>query len=724
MLILAGRGQGPTAVSSAFWCAVCFLAGAPGALAQSEPPATELILIPTVDVEGDSESAVGPDSGYAARTTATGSKTATPLTEIPQSVSVVTRKQMDDRQPAQLEDTLTYMAGVTASPWGVDDRFDECLIRGFDICTSTLYRDGLSQRIIGFSGFKIEPYGMERIEVLKGPASVLYGENDAGGMINAITKRPPATPLYSGYLSYGSFRTFEAGVDVGGPIDEAGTVSYRLTGLYKDGANEMDHSENDRIFIAPALTWQPDPDTALTILTNYQWDELEPLSLLPVAGEDYPARNSKLSRSFFAGSPDFNRYNANHGSVGYQFSHAFNERWTVRQNARVSRQETDYRDLYYGDYAGGPGMIDDHTMARTIFTVDEVATIFNVDNQVEYDATFGPVSNRLLVGLDYNRLESDGVYTYGEGPPLDIFDPDYSIPIPEADPYQDGVETVGQAGLYAQNQMKIAERFLLTFGGRQSWVKNDFEDRLWGADSHQKDRAFSRNVGVGYLFDNGMTPYASYSESFTVNLGQAHSGDAFVPSRGKQYEVGLKYEPTFFPVYITAALFDLTKTNVLTTDPDHPNFQVQTGEVRHRGFELEATADLRSGLSFVAAYTFIDAEITSDNDGFEGNRPSLVPEHQASLWANYEVPQGPLEGLSFGAGVRFVGDTYGDGGNTLKVPDYTLFDAALRYRRGNWQGSVNVSNLFDRTYYATCYTGAGCAYGEGRIIKAVLSAKF
>ena len=281
-------------------------------------------------------------------------------------------------------------------------------------------------------------------------------------------------------------------------------------------------------------------------------------------------------------------------------------------------------------------MIDDRTMARTAFTVDETATIFSVDNQAEYDADFGPVENKLLVGLDYNRLSADGRYGYGAGPSLDIFDPDYSTPIVAPDIYQDGVQTIGQVGLYAQNQAKIADRLLLTFGGRQAWVDNEFEDRLDPARRpSQKDQAFTGKVGVGYLLDGGVTPYASYAESFTVNVGQGRSGDAYEPSKGKQYEVGVKYEPSFFPGYITAALFDLRKTNVLTTDPDDPSFQVQTGEVRHRGLELEANADLDFGFSMIATYTYLNAEITEDNDGFVGNRPSLVPEHQASLWVNY-----------------------------------------------------------------------------------------
>lgn len=682
------------------------------AFAQDE--ATELNPI---TIEGTTDSPIGPDDGYIAKNTTTGSKTDTPLREIPRSISVVTRKELDDRQPAQLEDTLSYLAGVVSSPWGVDDRFDQCLIRGFDICTAVMYRDGLPQKVIDFSGFKIEPYGLERVEVLKGPASVLYGENEAGGMINAISRRPTDKPIYDGFLSYGSFDTVEAGLDIGGPIDEAGVWSYRLTGLVRNGATETDYSRNDRVFVAPALTWQPDAQTSLTILANYQWDRLQPNAFLPVAGQDYPAAYGKLPRNFFTGSPDFDRFDANHGSIGYQFSHEFNDNWTVRQNLRYSHEDTDYRQLYYS------GMVDDRTMARTAFTVDETATIFSVDNQAEYTQSFGAVENKLLVGLDYNRFSVDGQNGFAAGPNLDILDPDYSIPITSPPIYLDREQTIGQVGLYAQDQAKIADHWLLTLGGRQSWVDNSYIDHLSSAgDSNQNDHAFTSNAGIGYLFDNGLTPYASYAESFTTNVGQTQLGDAFKPSKGKQYEVGVKYEPSFFPGFITASLFDLRKTNVVTYAGGP--FQVQTGEVRHRGLEIEANADLTSGLSMTAAYTYLDAEITKDDPAVIGNRPSLVPEHQASLWANYEVGAGMLEGLSFGAGVRYIGTTFGDNANTIDVPAYTLVDAALRYKKNGWQAALNVSNLFDKTYYATCYPGAGCIYGEGRVIKGSLSMKF
>jgi iron complex outermembrane receptor protein len=694
------------------------------ALCGQATSAQDIVLDPVV-IHGGAGPAAGSGASYVSTSTTTGSKTSVPLAEIPQSVSVITRKELDDRQPAQLEDALAYTAGVVPSPWGIDDRFDECLIRGFDLCTSTLYRDGLSQRLIGFSGFKIEPYGMESIEVLKGPASVLYGENDVGGLVNATTKRPPDTPLYSGYVGYGSFDTFEAGLDVGGPVDDAGVWSYRFTGLFRDGSTQMDYTRNDRVYIAPALTWQPDAQTSLTVLANYQWDRLAPIYSVPVPGMS-GYEGPEVSRNFFTGQPGFDRFDADHGSIGYQFQHEFDDNWTVRQNLRYARQTTDYAQLYFGNADGGdPVLPDGHTIARTAYMIDETASIFNVDNQVEHDETVGVLENKLLLGLDYNRWNVDGQSRYGAGPDLDILDPDRTAAFDEPELYEDYEQTVDQIGLYAQNQAKIADRFLLSFGGRQAWVDNRNDDRIGESVTRQRDNSFVGQAGIGYLFDKGIMPYASYAESFTVNLGQTRTGENFVPSEGKQYEIGVKYEPDFFSGYFTAALFDLRKTNVLTTDPEDSNFSVQTGEVRHRGLELEAKAELDFGLSLTAAYTYLDAEITKDNDGYVGNRPSLVPQNTASIWANYAFGENSaLAGLSFGAGVRYVGSTFGDNENTLLVPSYTLADAALRYRHGSWQAALNVSNVFDKKYFATCYTGEGCYFGERRNIKGSLSVKF
>ncbi len=687
------------------------------AVAQEAPS----IQLNTIVIDGDT-SPIGPDKGYIAKNTTMGTKTDTPLREIPQSISVITREQMDDRFSERVEDTIAYTSGVTASPWGVDERFDQFLIRGFDVGPYALFRDGLPQKAIDFSGFKVEPYALERVEVLKGPASVLYGANEVGGLVNLVTKRPTRDPLYSAYASYGSFNTYEVGIDAGGPLDKEGVWTYRLTGLFRDGELEKDFSKNNRVFIAPAITWSPSADTSLTILANYQWDELTPNTFLPIASPLNPTL-PKFSRSFTTSDPSFDRFDANHGSIGYQFEHSFNEAWTIRQNLRYSQQDTDYRHLYYSS------MIDDHTMNRTAFTVDETATIFSVDNGVQYDYEGTRIKNTLLMGLDYTRQTVDGQNGFDTGPTLDINDPVYGLEVAAPAIYLDRRQTIDQLGLYAQTQTKVDDHWLLTLGGRQSRVEDKNHDRLSDTTSEQSDSAFSGKAGLGYLFDNGLTPYISYSESFSPTIGQGSTGETFSPSEGKQYEAGVKYEPDFFPGTVTGSVFEITKSNVLTPDPDDPNFQVQTGEVRHRGFELETVVNLFHGISLTGSYTYLDAEITSSNtEGELGNRAALVPEHQAALWAKYTFETGVLEGLNVGSGVRYVGSSFGDNANQIKVDSYTLVDAAISYEKNGWKGSLKASNVFDKEYYATC---AGdndgspmCIYGEGRAVKATLSAKF
>jgi iron complex outermembrane receptor protein len=695
-------------------------------MAAAWPPevsAQEPVELPTLTVEAAGDSDVGPDVGYTANRTTTGSKTDTPIDLVPQSVSVVTEQQLIDRQPEDLESALDYTAGVTPSIWGAEHPFDQFLIRGFDVGPFGIFRDGLGQKVIGFSGFRIESYGAQRVEVLRGPAGTLYGENYPGGMINIITKRPQFTPFREAAVGYGSFDTVEGRFDFTGPIGDRGTLAYRLTGLFRDGSESRENSQNDRNFLAPALTWAPDDDTTLTILANVQDDRMSPGFFLPVAGEDYPASEGELPGSFADVMPEWNRFDAKIASIGYLFEKEFDAGGSVVQNVRYSRQKTDYREFSFS------GMADDATMNFAAFTVDETATAFVADNRFVTDLGLGPTETTLLLGADYSLYTADGPYGWDDGfsnPDylIPIADPSYDFEITDPPTYQDEEQTVEQFGLYVQTQTQIGARAHLTLGMRQAWVDNRTDDHLTGVSSSQKDDQPVGNIGLAYALDNGVTPYAGYSTGFVTNLGRTFDGTPFEPSNNEQVEVGVKYRPVGFDGFFTAALFDITTTNVLTTDPDHPGFSVQTGEVRHRGLELEGTVDLGNGLSAVAAYSYLDAEITSSNDGDEGNRPTLVPETQASLWADYSLPEGPLDGLSFGAGIRYVGQTFGDTANAVSVPSYTLVDAAVRYRRGRVKGSVNATNVFDEDYFATCYAGGGCTRGDERQLLALLTISF
>lgn len=693
--------------------AILVLAAA--ARAQEADPSAdggEGIVLPTLNIDAAA------DDGMVPLSSAIATKTDTPIERIPQAVSVITQESLEQRRPQNLEAAVSFAPGVVPAPWGQDARFPEFLIRGFDIGTYGVYRDGLPQKVIGFSGFAMEPWSLEGIDVLKGPNAVLYGETDPGGIVNATTKRPTFDPLRAGFLTYGPFDTWQAGIDIGGPLGEDGKLAYRLTGLTRDGETGLANSYNDRQLVAPALTWRPDDATEITVLGNWQKDKTTPALSLPVAGEDYPADAGALPDWMWHTNPNQSYYKADITSAGYLFSHEFTPAVTVRQQARVARQETDYREFYFN------GMSSDTEMSYADFTVNETAKTAAIDTQAQIDFDVAGRPNTLLLGIDYSRMEVDTAQGLDESYTIPIADPDVSFDRPRPAIYYDGVETVEQYGLYAHNQISLTDRLFASFGLRQTWVENRFDDHIGSDDSSQDDQKLVWDVGATYDLDHGVTPYASYATGFVVNTGAEFDGSLFEPTEAEQYELGVRWRPETFNALFSAALYQIDKTNVLTTDPDNNGYWVQTGEVRHRGLELEADVSLAEGLSAVAGYSYIDAKITSSNDGDEGNRPALVPEHEASLWANYAVQGGRLLGLSAGAGVRYVGSSYGDSTNARETPAYTVFDAALRYQRGAVEGALNVTNLFDKQYYAICRPGGGCALGDERQVQLTVSFDF
>lgn len=695
------------------WMMASALVLMPAAAVAQAPLALPTVAVSTTIAAG------GDEDGLVPLTSSAATKTDTPIERIPQSISVVTQESLQQRRPQTLEQAISYVPGVVPSPWGTDDRFAQFLIRGFDVGTYGIYRDGLPQKVIGFSGFAIEPYTLQRMEVLRGANAVLYGETDPGGIVNAVTKRPTFEPLRDGFLTYGPFDSWQGGFDIGGAAGRSETLAWRLTGFHRDGETSLENSYNDRTVIAPALTWQPDARTSFTLLTNVQKDKTTPAVYLPVAGEDYPASGETLPGWAWDTSPPGNHYEADIASIGYLFAHEISPSLTLRQNVRAMRQKTDYRDFYFN------GMASDTVMNYADFAVRETAKLFGIDNQAEVTFSAGGIENTLLIGIDYYRAETDTAHGYDDSYFLSLADPELGRDRSYPAIYYDGVEVVEQAGLYAHNQAQITDGLLASFGLRQAWVRQTFDDHLGTDDTDDRDNALVGDIGLVYSLANGVSPYASYATGFVTNTGANFAGERYEPTEAEQIEIGARYRPDGVNALFSAALFDITKTNVLTTDPDHTGFWKQTGKVRHRGLELEADLTLADGLSAVAGYTYLDAVIISSNDGDKGNRPALVPEHEATLWANYALPAGgPLEGLSIGAGVRYVSDSFGDTTNLRVTPAHTLVDAAIRYRRGAIEGAINATNLFDKDYYSICYGGGSCARGDTREVMATLSLSF
>lgn len=686
--------------------------------------ATEAAAVPLEEITVGAETGTGPVVGYVAHETVTGSKTDTPILEVPQSISVVTRDQMDARAVQNVGEALDYSAGVVSEPFGTDPRFDAPIIRGFSAANSQ-YLNGL--KLMRDQGMvSIEPYGLERIDVLRGPSSVLYGQGNPGGLINMISKRPVFRSFGEVNGLAGTFDRYVGSFDVGGAIGEtpeSATVAYRLTGLVRQSGTQTDDVDDDRYFIAPAVTFKPDDATSLTLLASLQYDEPDSPVGLPAEYTVLAPQGRRLSRSLYLGDPGFDSSNRTLTNLGYEFAHEFDNGLKFRQNARYTRLNWDYQSLYFnGLDATNPDIAN-----RGSSFNDEALGTFTMDNQFEGSFETGPLAHTVLAGLDIRRHDTNTHTEFGTAPSIDVFDPRYDARIGRNIWYDSRTDgTLSQVGLYGQDQVRL-DKWLLTLGLRHDWATTDSTTKSNYGDSaqDQSDSAFTGRVGLTYLFDNGLAPYASYSTSFEPVIGNMPAvlgGAAFEPSEGEQVELGVKYQPIGWNAFVTGAVYDLTQTNVSSTRViDGVSYTVQNGEVKVRGAELSAVASLADGLDLILNYTYMDAEITKGDNA--GNRPANVPMHSANVWLDYTLKSGALEGLGAGAGVRYVGERYNLDTNTIKLSANTLVDAALHYERGAFKASLNVNNIADVNYVSTC-GNFGCYYGDGRTILGQLTYKW
>lgn len=695
--------------------ALVLAAAGPIAGAACAQEAQGAISLDTITVEG--ESATGPVRGYVAQRGTTGSKTGTPLAESAQSVSVITRDQLTQQSAQSLNEALRYSPGVTTESRGAGaSRFDQFKIRGFD---SVSYLNGLRMQKMNWVSPQVDPYLLERVEVLRGPSSVLYGQAPTGGMVNQISKLPTLTRFGEVGVQFGNNQQRQASFDVGGPIDKEGRFLYRLTGIGRMENGQIAHTEAERLAIAPAFTFRPSEDTSLTLLGLYQREPKANAYVgVPAVGSVVFNRNGRLSRRTNVSEPNLETFDRTQASAGYLFSHRFNDTVTLRMNGQWFRSDIDYFSVFGTSLAA-----NGRTLSRSVSLSHDEMDALAFDNQLEWKFNTGPLSHTLLTGFDAQY--SDGYFVNGTGPApaIDMFAPVYGRPITLPATRRTD-QTTRQYGLYAQDEIRFGN-FIATFAGRSDWART--KTTVAGVRSEMDDHALTGRAALLYRFDNGIAPYVSFAQSFTPLAGTDAAGRAFDPERGVQYEAGIKYQPVGINALFSAAVFDLTRENLLTTDLANPGRSVQVGEARSRGVELEAKASLDFGLNVAASYTYLDTKYTRDNSGLQGLVPTGVPRHMASLWLYYELPANLVPGLSVGAGVRYVGSTFNTN-NTIEVPSATLVDATLRYDFGKLMPQLkgmalqlNVKNLFDKEYVGACYTSTLCSYGQGRVVTAGLN---
>ena len=642
----------------------------------------------------------------------------TPLIETPMSISVIDSARLDELGLESVGAALRYTAGVSPETrGGVVTRYDLFNLRGFAVASP--FYNGLGTMYDGwYAEAQPDVATLDRIEVLKGPASVLYGNTPPGGLVNLVGKTPVEGQVNSLEISGGSLNFKEGQLDVGGALDD-GKLLYRLTAMGRDADGQAVTTSNQRYAVAPSLTWKIDSDTNVTLLGLYQRDpKADAYGAVPAQGSVLPNPNGKLPVDFYDGDTNFEKFDRTQVMAGYEVAHRFNDIFSVQQNFRWQQIGANYESVYsYGLQD------DDRTLTRYSIYSNERTRGLAVDTQGKAAFSTGPLSHEVLAGIDYQHADSNIAVGYGSAPDLDILNPNYSLPIAMPAPYYDMKVTPEQTGIYLQDQIKW-NRFVLLLGERKDWYD---ETTSYILPSPSRDvisqQHFSGRAGLLYHFDNGLAPYVSYSQSFEPQDGASFTGTPFLPTTGDQVEAGVKYESPSRQTLVTLAGFNLTRDHIVTTDTEHAGFSVQTGAARSRGVELEGKVAANNWLTVSGQYTHIDIVYTSDNSGLTGKAPVGVPADTASVWADTT----PFEGFGIGAGVRYLGKSWGDSDNSFQVQDATLVDLATHYDLGRinprLQGahlSVSVNNLFDKRYVSSCYSSAWCWFGPERVVQAAL----
>lgn len=642
----------------------------------------------------------------------------TPIVEVPQSMSLISRDQLEMRGVQSLTEALRYVPGTIVDNYGYEPRgYEYIILRGFDALYTGNYRDGLNQATgLYFSSFISEPYNIESIEVIRGPASSLFGQADAGGIVNRISKRPDANLRSEVELQVGNYGRKQVGVDFGGALNDSESLVYRFVGLGLDTENQQRYPNGDRpsietLFAAPSLLWEITENTSFTLLTDFRKGD--------VRGTAFDAGTPAGGYvGILSGDPRFIRYEHEQMSLGYQFEHRFNDVWSLRQNFRFATTDVQVNELFK-DFLFRDGYSPDgNTLYRYGVRTDERQDQTLLDTQLHANLAAGRATHNLLVGVDASRTDAELKYYIGTAPDLDLLNPVYGEPIDTPNILAiDAKQENELLGFYAQDKIEFG-RWIFNIGARYDRVESLTTPAL--VEPVDED-AFTGRGGLIYRFDNGLAPYLSYTQSFLPQGGVDASGQPFKSSDGTQYEVGLKYQTPDGRGLYTVAVFEVTKDNVLTPDFVNDGFFLTTGERRSRGVELEANTELGAGFSLAAQYSYLDAEVTESNDIDLGKRPIQIPEHTASAWLDYAF-SGALQGLGLSAGARYVGERYDDRENLFESPSYTLFDAAIHYDRGAWRFALNSANLADKKYFSTGSIGNGYYPGARRTL--IASAKY
>jgi iron complex outermembrane recepter protein len=633
----------------------------------------------------------GTTDNYYVPDASSGTRTDTPIRDIPQSIQVIPQEILEDQQVNRLDEALSNVSGTTFGG-ALGNTGLNFNIRGFD--ETPVLLDGFRQ----FGSVSLgspEIANLDRVEVLKGPASILYGEVQPGGVINLVSKQPLKTPSYEAELSLGNREFVEPNIDFSAPLTEDGKLAYRLNALYRHNDGFIDFAQDfDRWFIAPVVSWQIGKNTDLTVQLEYT-DEIAPLENGLVASGDGIVEDVPFERNISELDDFTDKQRLN---LGYNLEHRWSKNWKLRNAFR-------YNNRNIKDLSVLPFEFEENTGTLTRFSGLRQTNIksYSLQTNVVGEFTTGAIAHTLLMGVDLNRTDEVEDTKIGSNPLLlNIFDPVYEA-ITEADfdeiPATFDLDTqTDRLGVYLQDQVAIADQLKLLAGLRYDTVEKNVVDNASNSETTQNDDAVIPRIGIVYQPIPALSLYGSYSQSFTPSAETTSNGDPLTAERGKGFEVGVKSELFAKKVLATLAYFNITKQNVANPDPIDPLSSIATGEEQSQGIEFDLSGEILPGWKLITSYAYIDAEVAEDSVIPVGNRLYNTPEHSASLWTTYEIQQGNLQGLGFGGGFNFVGERQGDLDNSFTVDSYFLANAAIFYQQDDWRLALNFKNLFDLDY--------------------------
>ena len=678
--------------------------------------AAETVTLDTITLTATTDASVQAE-GFVSDYAQAATKSDTPVSETQQSVSVVTTEQIEQQGADSLGEALSYSTGVLGQPFGADPRFNSPTIRGFT-SENAQYVNGLRQgRLFGAQAYEI--YGMQQIEVVRGPSSSLYGSGSPAGVINQVQKRAQAGDFAeagAGFDDNGSGQLF---FDVNRSPDEV--LSWRLTGIARDDQTQIDELTNERGYLGAAMRLNTDGATTIDLLASYTKDSpISPVGVpygLTSLGDSIFRGDDEDLRDIYTGEPGFDDSDRRMWNVGVEISHELDNGWRLSQGFRYEKFDWDYTGT---SVAFGQVVNPDGTFNRTTIDQSEDSETISLDTRLSGELATGQATHRLLVGLDVQKYDATDFTIFGTAPPFDLRNPTYDPDAVTLDGFRGGRDvTFKQIGLYVQDEVEWGN-WRGTFGLRHDWAEQD--GVAYGADSSFDDSQTTGRLGLSYAMDNGLMPYVSYSTSFEPLPGSDIAGNALEPTEGKQWEAGVKYSPSAFEGLITAAVYDLRQTNLTrpvseVIDGETRSGLRQIGEVKSRGVELSALASLGDAWDVEANYAYNDTEQLEGVN--EGDALPNAPRHLANLWVTRDFGNG----IRAGGGIRHIGDRFGDEANELELDSVTLVDLGATWERERIEASMNLSNLTDEAYVASC-SSFGCFYGEGRTFSAKVAYKW